>query len=113
MEYARPNKRQEASSEATNEAHENGKVRNDHRKQNGDDNNADPEAKAPDFEFSVDRPNCGSHSVRFASEKFFLQQFTGCVIGQWIRQESLDNQNQIDDGLQAFRQIVDNLLRCV
>ena len=73
MENTGPNKRQKASGEATDEAHENGKVRDDDCEKDRQNHNSHTEAQAPDFEFAINRPDGWKSGVWFAFEKFFFQ----------------------------------------
>lgn len=57
MEDAGPDKREETSGKVSNEAHENGEVWNEDRKDDRDHNNPNPVSKTPDLQLSIQRPD--------------------------------------------------------
>lgn len=57
VEDAGPDKREETSGKVSNEAHENGEVWNEDRKDDRDHNNPNPVSKTPDLQLSIQRPD--------------------------------------------------------
>ena len=53
MENARPNEGQETTSETANEPHEEGEVRDDHGKEDGEDNDPNTKNETPNLQFAI------------------------------------------------------------
>jgi len=66
VKHSRPDEGEHAAGEAADEAHEDGEVRDDDGKHDGDDNDSNPEPETPNLQLTVQRPNRGEDGVRLA-----------------------------------------------
>jgi hypothetical protein len=66
MKHSRPDEGEHTTSEAANEAHEDGEVRDDNGKHDGHDNHHYSKAKTPNLELTIRGPNGGEDGVRLA-----------------------------------------------
>lgn len=55
----------------------------------------------PYLELSVTRPNGGERGVGFALEEDLLEDLAGGVVRQWVRQDGLEHEHEVDEALEA------------
>ena len=65
MEDGWPDEGEHAAGKATDEAHQDGEVRDDDREHDGHHHDHDPEAQAPDLQLAVQSPDGRKHCFRF------------------------------------------------
>ena len=92
VEVAGPNKWQHRACEGSDQAHEEGEVRDEDGHQNGDKNHDGPQSKSPHFQFTVEGPYTWSHRTGFASEVILLDDFDSRIVRQRVGQKSLHYQ---------------------
>ena len=69
VEHCRPDEGEHAAGEATDEAHEDGEVRDDDGEHDGHDHHAHAEPQAPNLQLTVQGPDRGENGHWFALKK--------------------------------------------
>lgn len=101
MEVARPDEAQHSAGEASDEAHQDGEVRNETSHENCEENDADAPAQTPDLQLAVELPDLWEDCLGLATEESSLEKFTGCEVRQRITENSLDYQAEVYESLEA------------
>lgn len=115
VEVTGPNETQHGAREAANEAHQYRKVWYKYGHQYGGHNDAHSEAQAPHFQLTIQIPDGRKLGLWRATEEVALEQLAGSIIWQWIAEDGLDDQKEVDHALKALRvQIIGyHLLRVI
>jgi len=84
VEVTGPDEREHSAGETSDQAHEDGKVRDPDGHQDGEDHHAHAKGKPPHLELTVKRPHGRESGLRPAFETRPLHQVQRCVVRQRI-----------------------------
>lgn len=101
MEVTRPYERQHGSCKTSDQGHEQGKVGDYDGHGAGEQDQGQPETKAPPLELSGVVETWRETGAGFALEECRLQELHRCEIRQWVRKHGLADQDEIDNQLEA------------